>query len=169
MTICRLQASARWLSTVQALAWLWYMYYEHSSILSLKVGHFLMHFPSRFSGLGKLARSLLVGCSVLSPWLYVTTVPTSVEPRAYTATIRVLTIVKLIFPWIFGKGASINDVSSEGEGGQKLPILLSKKTTNGEGGGVIKSEKWAKVFYGWPLITLTEKCISPITFLTLSF
>ena len=75
---------------------------KNSSILSLKVGHFLMHFPSRFSGLGKLARSLLVGSSVLSPWLHVTTVPTSVEPRAYTATIRVLTIAKLIFPGIFG-------------------------------------------------------------------
>ena len=37
---------------------------------------------------------------------------------------------------ITGKWPSINDVSSEGEGGgQKLPILLSKKLTKGEGGG----------------------------------
>ena len=43
-----------------------------------------------------------MGSSVLSPWLHVTTVPTSVELRAYTATIRVLTIAKLIFPGIFG-------------------------------------------------------------------
>ena len=36
---------------------------------------------------------------------------------------------------IFAKGPSINDVYSEGEGGgQKSPILLSKKTTKGEGG-----------------------------------
>ena len=35
------------------------------------------------------------------------------------------------------KGPSINDVSSEREvgGGQKPPILLSKKPTKGEGGG----------------------------------
>ena len=38
------------------------------------------------------------------------------------------------------------------EVGQKCPNLLSKKTTKGEGEGwgVIKSEKWADVVYGWP-------------------
>ena len=45
---------------------------------------------------------------------------------------------------------SINDVSSEEEGGgdQKSPILLSEKWG---GSGVIKSKKWADVVYGWPL------------------
>ena len=37
-----------------------------------------------------------------------------------------------------------------GRGGQKCRNLLGKKTTKGEG-GVIKSEKWADVVYGWPL------------------
>ena len=50
---------------------------------------------------------------------------------------------------------SINNVSSKGEGGegQKCQNLLSKKTTKGEGGreGLIKSEKRARVVYGWPL------------------
>ena len=37
---------------------------------------------------------------------------------------------------MFAKGPSINDLSSEGEGGgQESPIFLSKKSTNGEGGG----------------------------------
>ena len=38
--------------------------------------------------------------------------------------------------FLIPKGPSIKYVSSDGEGGgQNLPILLSKKLTNGEGGG----------------------------------
>ena len=38
--------------------------------------------------------------------------------------------------------------------GQKFGNLLSKKTTKEEKwAGVIKSEQWADVVYGWPLIT----------------
>ena len=58
-------------------------------------------------------------------------------------------------------------------GGQKCRNLISKKTTKGEG-GVIKSEKWAEVVYGWPLKSLLfkftknrEKNVTRI--LTLSF
>ena len=37
--------------------------------------------------------------------------------------------------WKQGKRPSMNYVVSRGEGGQKLPILLSKKTTKRGGGG----------------------------------
>ena len=55
-------------------------------------------------------------------------------------------------------GPSINNVSSEGEGGgpPSKPIyyisLYSNLSQQGEGGGVMNSEKWADVVYGWPLI-----------------
>ena len=56
----------------------------------------------------------------------------------------------------FSKGPSINDVSSEGEGGgpPSKPIyyisLFSNLSQQGEGGGVINSRKWADVVHGWP-------------------
>ena len=53
------------------------------------------------------------------------------------------------------KGPSINDVSSEGEGGgpphvkaDLLHSLFSNLSLQGEGGGVINSEKWADIVYG---------------------
>ena len=54
----------------------------------------------------------------------------------------------------YGKGPSINDVSSEGEGGgsPSKPIyyisLFSNLSRQGEGGGVINSEKWSDIVYG---------------------
>ena len=41
----------------------------------------------------------------------------------------------LLFALTYTKGPSINYVVSRGEGGQKLPILLSKKTAKRGGGG----------------------------------
>ena len=60
------------------------------------------------------------------------------------------------------KGPSINDVSSEGEGGgpPSKPIyyisLFSNLSRQGERGGVINSGKSADVVYGWPLIFRTN-------------
>ena len=60
------------------------------------------------------------------------------------------------------KGSSINDVSSEGEGGgpPSKPIyyisLFSNLSQRGEGGGgVTNLGKWADVVYGWPLMKIT--------------
>ena len=52
------------------------------------------------------------------------------------------------------RGPSTNDVSSKGEGGwgvKNVGIYLVKRRQR-EREGVIKSEKWADVVYGWPLI-----------------
>ena len=51
------------------------------------------------------------------------------------------------------KGPSINDVSSEGEGGGPYLSLFRNRSRKGEGGGVINSEKWTDVIYGCPQIT----------------
>ena len=59
-------------------------------------------------------------------------------------------------------GPSIKDVSTEGEGGglegsetiSPLRVIKPKAMKNDkgrEGGGVIKSRKWASVVYGWAL------------------
>ena len=60
-----------------------------------------------------------------------------------------------------GKGPSINNVSSEGEGGgpPSKPIyyisLFSNLNRQGEeGGGVINLEKWADIVYGWPIMEI---------------
>ena len=52
-------------------------------------------------------------------------------------------------------GPSINDVSSEGEGGgpSSKPIYNISELARG-GSGVMISEKWVDVVYGWSLIRM---------------